>query len=166
MPMMLPMGAFVATLLRIFVERVREKDKKSRYIHQALEGVVKPDELKNIALSPEKLNLEARERVVSVMFIDVVGFSLMIERELPRIAFDSLKKVLNEMTEIVHQYDGIVNKNLGDGLLCFFGYSIESDTVSFDHADKAVACALEIQRRNIDHILSQRVNKIYPIRYE
>ena len=36
------------------------------------------------------------------MFIDVVGFSLMIERELPRIAFDSLKKVLNEMTDIVH----------------------------------------------------------------
>ena len=46
MPMMLPMGAFVATLLRIFVERVREKDKKSRYIHQALEGVVKPNEAK------------------------------------------------------------------------------------------------------------------------
>ena len=100
------------------------------------------------------------------MFIDVVGFSLMIERELPRIAFDSLKKVLNEMTEIVHQYDGIVNKNLGDGLLCFFGYSIESDTVSFDHADKAVACALEIQRRNIDHILSPESQQdlSYPLR--
>ena len=70
------------------------------------------------------------------------------------------------MTEIVHQYDEIVNKNLGDGLLCFFGYSIESDTVSFDHADKAVACALEIQRRNIDHILSPESQQdlSYPLR--
>ena len=104
--------------------------------------------------------------MVSVMFIDVVGFSLMIERELPRIAFDSLKRVLNEMTDIVHQYDGIVNKNLGDGLLCFFGYSIENDTVSFDHADKAVACALEIQRKNIEHILSMESEHdlSYPLR--
>ena len=141
-------------MIHIFVEKVREANRKSHYIHQALSGAVKPDELKNLALSPQKLKLDARERVVSVMFIDVVGFSLMIERELPRIAFDSLKRVLNEMTDIVHQYDGIVNKNLGDGLLCFFGYSIENDTVSFDHADKAVACALEIQRKNIEHILS------------
>ena len=166
MPLVMPAAAFLLTMVHIFVEKVREADRKSQYIHQALEGSVKPNELKNLALSPEKLKLDARERVVSVMFIDVVGFSLMIERELPRIAFDSLKKVLNDMTDIVHQYDGIVNKNLGDGLLCFFGYSIESDTVSFDHADKAVACALEIQRKNIDHILSaESQNSLsYPLR--
>ena len=59
------------------------------------------------------------------MFIDVVGFSLMIERELPRIAFDSLKKVLNEMIEIVHQYDGIVNKNLAMDFCAFLAIQLK-----------------------------------------
>ena len=45
--------------------------------------------------------------------------------------------MLDGIAKIVHEHNGIVNKNLGDGLLCLFGYSLENDEPNYDHAEKA-----------------------------
>ena len=90
-PLELPLIGFLGPLISIFVEKSRVGEKKSLFIRHALDGAIQPKKLENLARVPQKLNLEARERVISVMFIDIVGFSLMAENQLPRIAFDSLK---------------------------------------------------------------------------
>lgn len=165
-PWMLPAFSFLVSTISIFVEKARVADKKSQFIHNAFDGMVAPQEIEVMAKNPELLNFEARERVVTVMFIDIVGFSLMAENQLPRIAFDHLKDVLADISDIVHKHGGIVNKNLGDGLLCFFGYSLEKDESTLDHAEKAVACAIEIQRENLPKILlaAEKGDPVYPLR--
>jgi class 3 adenylate cyclase len=50
------------------------------------------------------------------------------------------------MIQIVHDYDGTLNKIVGDGLLIFFGDPIPFD----DHADRAVRMAVEMQKRVSD----------------
>lgn len=161
-----PLVSYMGTLVSIFVEKSRISEKKSQFIRHALDGAIRPKDLEAIARQPSRLNFEARERVVTVMFIDVVGFSLLAENQLPRIAFDSLKAVLSDITKIVHDYGGIVNKNLGDGLLCFFGYSLETDQSTFDHAEKALECAIKIQKENVPKMLAayEKNEPVYPLR--
>lgn len=165
-PWILPTLSFLASAVTIFVEKARVAEKKSQFIHNAFDGMVAPQEIAAMAKNPELLNFEARERVVTVMFIDIVGFSLMAENQLPRIAFDHLKDVLADISDVVHKHGGIVNKNLGDGLLCFFGYSLEKDESTLDHAEKAVACGIEIQRENMPKIIlaAERGEPVYPLR--
>lgn len=166
LPFLLPILGFTGGLTVLFTEKAMVAEKKAQFIRQALDGSIKPKDLDTIARNPSKVNFEARERVVSIMFIDVVGFSLLVENQLPRRAFELLKILLSEITDIVHAHGGIVNKNLGDGLLCFFGYSFESDTSTHDHAEKALLCAIAIQRKNLPKTIScfEKNEAIYPLR--
>lgn len=87
--------------------------------------------------------LQGQELDVSVLFLDVRNFTAYAERES---AADVVAK-LNEFFEIVvpalPEHGGHANKFLGDGLLGVFGAPDRLD----DHADRAVAAALEINRR-------------------
>lgn len=165
-PWLVPCFTFIAVLAHVFVERTRVAEKKSQFIKNCLDGVIDSDLVKNYAKNPQNLDFTAREQIVTVMFIDVVGFSLMSERLLPRMAFNNLKEILGEISAIVHSYGGIVNKNLGDGLLCFFGYSLDSSHSSPDHAEKAVECAVTIQRMNLPRTLREyhKGFPVYPLR--
>lgn len=165
-PWLLPTMAYLGVMITIFIEKSRVAEKKAQFIYNALDGAIDPQSLSAIARKPEQLNFDAREQVVTVMFIDVVGFSLMAENQLPRIAFDSLKELFAEIATLVHKHGGIVNKTLGDGLLVFFGYSLERDEILLGHGEKALGCALEIQEMNLPRTLEagKRGHPVYPLR--
>lgn len=165
-PWILPIFSYTFTALSVFAEKTRVGEKKVHTLRLALEGAVAPAELKSILRNPEQINLEARERVVTLMFIDVVGFSLLAENMLPRIAFDNLKRMLATIGETIHQFGGVIDKTLGDGLLCYFGYRFDQDASTSDHAEKALLCAIRIQqdnlRRNIE--AAENGDPVYPLR--
>lgn len=166
LPWFLPVLAFILTAISLYIEKSRIAEKKSQFIKNCLDGVIASEKVDALAKKPELINFSAREQVVTVMFIDIVGYSLVAENQLPRIAFDNLKYILSEISSMVHSYGGIVNKYLGDGLLCFFGYSIEDQTSTWDHAEKALDCAVSIQKKNLPKTLSEyeRGAPVYPLR--
>src|SRR5690606_6374571 len=62
---------------------------------------------------------------------------------------------------------GYVDRTLGDGMLCVFGYSAEGGPgESQYHADQALTCAAAIQRKNIQRILDARStgDAVFPLR--
>jgi class 3 adenylate cyclase len=99
------------------------------------------------------------------MFIDIVGYTLAARGRKPDESFQFLKDTLGFIGKIVHQYGGIIDKSLGDGCLCFFGYDISGKEV-VGHETTAVACALEIQRKMVDYInsVSAETKDIFPLR--
>lgn len=161
-----PLTALAGTAISVFAEKTRVGEKKIQALKQALDGAVAPAELKDILKRPESISFEARERVVTLMFIDVVGFSLLAENMLPRMAFENLKKMLASMGSIVHEFGGIIDKTLGDGLLCYFGYRFSEDSTSPDHAEKALRCAIRIQKDSLQSNLdaSENGEPVYPLR--
>lgn len=165
-PWSVPALGFLLASLTIFTEKVRVGEKKAQVLRMAFEGALAPDELKVVMKNPEQIKLEARERVVTLMFIDVVGFSLLAENMLPRIAFENLKRLLSTIGEVVHQYGGIIDKTLGDGLLCYFGYRFDGDSSAPDHAEKALRCAIKIQEENLRRNIEAAANgePVYPLR--
>jgi class 3 adenylate cyclase len=165
-PWLGPSMSFFFVGLSIAGFRIRAMELKSWYIKQTLQGTVEKTVLNELSKHPERLSLEARERVLTIMFIDIVGFSLMVENQLPRTAFESLRSLIEELSATVHRHGGIVNKTLGDGLLCFFGYSFHDDKESTDHAEQAVLTALEIQRANVPRMIraAKRREPVFPLR--
>jgi class 3 adenylate cyclase len=84
--------------------------------------------------------LEAEEREVTVMFVDVRGFTPMAERLSARETVAFLSSFFDAVVPVVLAHGGHANKFLGDGLLAVFG----APQRLTDHADRAVSCAREI----------------------
>lgn len=165
-PWLFPNLSLLGVGISLLMQRTREAERRAQYVRQAFEGTVQPQVLTKLEAHPEKLSFEARERVVSVMFVDIVGFSMMVENQLPRLAFESLRELIESITSIVHEYGGMVNKTLGDGLLCFFGYSFEEDKERSDHAEMALLAASKIQKNNVPRMIRAARNRepVFPLR--
>jgi class 3 adenylate cyclase len=135
-------------------------------IKLALAGAVSGQQAAKLMRRAGHITFDARERIVSIMFIDVVGFSRMAEDMQPRMAFDALKNLLQTISATVHSFGGVVDKTLGDGLLCYFGYHFDSDVVDIDHAERAVRCAIAIQQANVRRCVEDgsALRKVFPLR--
>ena len=82
------------------------------------------------------------EVTVSIMFVDVRGFTAFAEQSEPTEVVSALNRMFEVMVPIVAKHGGHVDKFLGDGLLAVFGTPEGFD----DHADRAVAAGQEIVR--------------------
>jgi adenylate cyclase len=84
----------------------------------------------------------AQERDVTVMFCDLVGFTTMCERLTPVQAAELLNMFLTRMTDVVFEFEGTLDKFLGDALLAVFGAPFEQP----DHPLQAVQAAVEMRK--------------------
>ncbi|HEY3186688.1 MAG TPA: adenylate/guanylate cyclase domain-containing protein [Solirubrobacteraceae bacterium] len=85
---------------------------------------------------------EGIEVTVSIMFVDVRGFTSFAERSEATEVVAALNALFEVMVPIVSRHGGHVDKFMGDGLLAVFGAPEGYE----DHADRAVAAGLEIVR--------------------
>jgi adenylate cyclase len=76
--------------------------------------------------------------VVTVLFVDIRGFTAFADRRSARAAVDFLNEFFAAAVPVVERHGGEVNKLLGDGLLAVFDAS--------DHADRALAAATALLR--------------------
>lgn len=129
--------------------RAIRKEKESEKIESVLEGLVPRQVLQEIKSKPDLIYFRPKEQIVSAMFIDIEGFSIRTKDLLPVDTFSLLHKQIEEISNIVHQHGGVIDRILGDGMLCFFGFSVSlgQTQVEDDHAERALKCALAIQRR-------------------
>lgn len=115
----------------------------------AFDGRVSNQAMKAMARHPERMELECREVSISVMFIDIAGFSLFAERRNAQDVFDYLRVFLAETSKLILESNGVIDKSLGDGLLAYFGQDLDSPGEQMDHATRAFDCALRIQRGHL-----------------
>src|SRR5436309_15501254 len=85
--------------------------------------------------------LEGERKQVTVLFADLKGsMELLADRD-PEDARHILDRVLEQMMEAVHRYEGTVNQVLGDGIMALFGAPLAHE----DHAVRACYAALRMQ---------------------
>jgi class 3 adenylate cyclase len=88
----------------------------------------------------EGTDLAGEEVEVSILFLDVRGFTTMSEQAEARAVVAKLNDLYEHVVPIVLRHGGHANKFIGDGMLAVFGAPIPHD----DHADRAVAAAIDI----------------------
>jgi class 3 adenylate cyclase len=85
--------------------------------------------------------LEGERKQVTVLFADVVGFSMLSERLDPEAIHTIMDGCFELLTRAVHRYEGTINQFTGDGIMALFGAPITHE----DHAIRALETALTIQ---------------------
>jgi class 3 adenylate cyclase len=86
--------------------------------------------------------LEGERKQVTVLFVDVSGFTALSERLDPEEVHGLMNRAFELMLTEVHRYEGTVNQFLGDGIMALFGAPIAHE----DHAQRAVHAALGIRK--------------------
>jgi len=86
--------------------------------------------------------LTGERKQVTVLFVDVSGFTSLSERLDPEEVHRLMSRAFDLMLAEVHRYEGTVNQFLGDGIMAIFGAPIAHE----DHAIRAVHAALGIVR--------------------
>lgn len=78
----------------------------------------------------------------TILFADIRGFTGLSERIDPVKLSEIVSVFHDRCAEAIWAHDGIVNKQMGDGLMAIFNFPIKIE----DHAGAAVRAALDIQR--------------------
>ncbi|CDO27100.1 family 3 adenylate cyclase [Mycolicibacterium mageritense DSM 44476 = CIP 104973] len=84
--------------------------------------------------------LPGEEVEVTLMFVDVRGFTAFAEKLRPADVVATLNRLFERIVPLVHLHGGHVDKYAGDGLMAVFG----APRRHIDHADRALTAALEI----------------------
>jgi adenylate cyclase len=128
-------GSTVALYLAEQQEKARIRGMFQQYV---AESVV--DEL---IANPDLLALGGEERELTVLFCDVAEFTSISEGLTPTELVSLLNEYLTEMTEIVFNQGGIIDKYEGDAMMAEFGAPVPYE----DHAWRGCMAALQMQRK-------------------
>ena len=107
-------------------------------IREALGTYLDPDVAQRVM--SEGTRLEGEEVDVTVMFVDVRGFTTFAEGRPAQEVVATLNRLFGSIVPLIHEHGGRVDKFIGDGLLAVFGAPRKLP----DHADHALAAAVDI----------------------
>ena len=127
-------------LLQAGFNRMVEGLRERRKIRETFGAYVDHDVAEHVL--KEGVSLEGEEVDVTLMFIDVRDFTAWAEKTPAQEVVETLNGLFEIAVPVVREHRGHVDKFVGDGLLAVFGAPQRSD----EHADQAVAAALEIAR--------------------
>ena len=88
-----------------------------------------------------------QNRVMTIVFWDISNFSKLTEifKDHPELIAVFLNEYLGVAVPIIHEYGGIIDKFIGDGILAYFGFKETDDDGSIG-ASNAIIAALKIKK--------------------
>ncbi len=138
-----PLSVLLLVYLSITAQRYFAETKQKRFIKNAFSTYLAPSVVKQLIESPESLELGGEERDITAFFSDVQGFTSVSENLSPTQVVELLNEFLTEMTDIILQNEGTVDKFEGDAIIAFFG----APNLLGDHAIRACRASTQMQKR-------------------
>lgn len=114
------------------VRELRRLERLKRFFSPQIAEVLASDGMKQ---------LEPHRRDVTVVFLDIHGFTAFSESAEPEDLMAMLREYHTEMGQLVMRYEGTLERFTGDGLMIFFNDPVEID----DSEERAVRMALEMR---------------------
>lgn len=90
--------------------------------------------------SPDSAPAATERRVVSVLFVDIVGFTSYSEGRDPEDVRDLITRYFDVAKDVLDRFGGTVDKFIGDAVMAWWGATTSNE----DDAERAVRSALEI----------------------
>lgn len=101
--------------------------------------------------SGEEVKLGGERMDISLIFVDIRGFTTLSEKLEPEQVITFLNEYLDVCTRAVFKFNGTLDKFIGDGVMAIFGAPIKFD----NHAEMAVRAALEMKKQSA--VLEQKL---------
>ena len=117
---------------------------RSRRLISGLFGTYVPKELvAEMSKNPEEYSMRGESRDMTVLFSDVRDFTSISEGLSPEDLRDMMNAYLTEMTEVIQESRGTIDKYIGDAIMSFWGAPLNDA----EHALHGVESALAMQKR-------------------
>jgi adenylate cyclase len=120
--------------------------KEKRFIKSAFGKYVSPEVVAEIADRPELLQLGGQKRPLTILFSDLAGFTTLSERMDPQDLLARLNDYLSDMTQIVMDEKGTLDKYIGDAIMAFWNAPKDLP----DHGTRGLRAAVLMQRKMND----------------
>ncbi|WP_199621053.1 CHASE2 domain-containing protein [Paenibacillus alkalitolerans] len=150
---------FLAYISNIAVKAYFETKHKN-FITKQFGRYISPDLVKEIASSEQEIQLGGINKELSVLFLDIRGFTTLSEKLKPEEVVDFLNSMFNLITEKCLENKGTIDKFIGDAAMLMFNAPLDLP----NHEYCAVKTAYDIQkgmeevRRNIFEKFGVTVN--------
>jgi adenylate cyclase len=134
-------GIFITYLGNISLKTYFETKQKN-YITKQFGRYISPDLVKEIANSESEIQLGGISKELTILFLDVRGFTPLSERLKPEEVVDFLNMMFNLITERALENHGTIDKFIGDAAMILYNAPLDVP----DHPYYAVKTAYEIQK--------------------
>jgi adenylate cyclase len=141
-----PTGIILFSDAAIVWYKFNTAEKKRKFIRGAFSHYMNPAVVDQIAKNPEMLELGGKKMELTAFFSDVASFTTISEKLNEHELVELLNEYLTEMTDIVLDHFGNLDKYEGDAIMAFYGAPIHFP----DHAARACYTALEMQEKLVE----------------
>ncbi len=117
--------------------------KQRRFIKNVFRYYLSPSVIEQVLADPSRLRLGGEKRDITSFFSDVAGFTSISENLKPEELVNLLNAYLSEMTDIILDTGGTLDKYEGDAIIAFWNAPLDQP----DHALRACRAALRCQAR-------------------
>ena len=131
------MSFFINMAIKTFYET-----KQKNYITKQFGRYISPDLVKEIASSGQEIQLGGINKELSILFLDVRGFTTLSERLKPEEVVGFLNMMFNLITEKALENHGTIDKFIGDAAMILFNAPLDVS----NHEYYAVKTAYDIQK--------------------
>jgi adenylate cyclase len=139
----IPAGTLVANYAAVTSFRMIFEESEKRKIRKTFGQYLSPDVIALIEKDPQKYIRPGGEmKELTVMFSDIRGFTTLSEGLTPDELVRLLNEYLGEMTEVIFESHGTLDKYIGDAIMAFWG----SPYPQADHVFRGCACALQMSK--------------------
>jgi adenylate cyclase len=141
-PHVYPALALILTFVGITLYRILTEERQRQYTRRAFQQYVSPEVVERIMQNPEALQFGGELRNLTVLFSDIRDFTTFTEKNDPQLVVQMLREYLTQMTRIVIEEGGTLDKYIGDAVMAEFGAPIAYP----DHALRGCRAALRMQQ--------------------
>lgn len=121
-------------------EQIREEET----LRSRLERFHSPQIIEMILKSGQETKddiMEPKDLTATILFADIIGFTPLSERMPPRDINMILNHFFSRMTDIIFEYEGTLDKYIGDALMAVFGAPMEKK----GDAERAIRAAIKMR---------------------
>ena len=137
-----PVGGILAvgaTHLTVSGWNYFRSDAQKREITRQFQHFVSPEVIEDIIADPDThMTPGGAQRTLSIMFLDVRGFSTITETMTPDEVISFINGILSPLTEVILEHEGTVDKYMGDAIMAFWN----APRITEDHELKSVRAML------------------------
>jgi adenylate cyclase len=138
-----PLTAVLLTLIGASVLNYSIEGRQRRFIKGVFSHYLSPAVIDRLIENPRLLQLGGEEREITSFFSDVAGFTPISEKLTPHELVALLNAYLSEMTDIILDEGGTLDKYEGDAIVAFWNAPLDDP----NHALRACRAALACQKR-------------------
>jgi adenylate cyclase len=141
-PLIAPFLTILLTYTVHYAYRYVVEERDKREIKKIFAHYVSPGVVEELLKKPEMIKLGGEKKVGTVLFSDLAGFTALAAVHPPEEVVKLLNAYLTEMSHIVLDNHGTLDKYEGDAIMAIFGAPVEIE----NHALAACKTAMQMQQ--------------------